>query len=285
MSAKHAGAAGKIAYADIAQLSTSTHALQPKIDGVYAALHTDATGCVYRVTNKRGRPLLVPEARQLTGLMVGEPDSTVVGELEAHTTAGKASASARGFAAVHIFDMTRFRGASIERQPYRERRHRMMTTLCQLEQLFGPDSDWTRDANRRAHDKRSGRFCRKNPRSWRRLIEVPQISVKHASKLWDLANAGACEGIVAVALDAPAGATRSKVKIKPVDTLDCWVRVVGDDILVVQHRDQRPFKVKRVPGADVGDLVAVSHEGFYASGIPRFARVESIRRDLVAGTA
>jgi ATP-dependent DNA ligase len=205
------------------------------------------------------------------------------GELEAHTEAGIRAAKTRGWAALHLYDVTRLAGASLERAPYAERYGALHRMQAQLEDAGpGRRHDWTDDATGRHHGTSSGRFVAAIPRDLRRLPVVPMLRGRGAAEsLWrSHVEAGGGEGVVAVRLDAPLGARGAKRKVKATDTIDavCVASSRGGSTLVYAGR---PFVVGTV--CEVGAIVEVAHDGWYeAAAVPRFARVVRARHDLTA---
>jgi len=91
------------------------------------------------------------------------------------------------------------------------------------------------------------------------------------------------EGLVAINLHSTVGARGCKAKIKTHDTVDCIVLEQAAETLLlrsfrgifrVQWRGARSYRP--------GQIVAVAHEGYYPSGLPRFPRVARLRQDLAA---
>lgn len=255
-------------------------AWQPKIDGVYARVTLDARGRVQRVLSRAGEPLR--DAADLVGILAGPPDSVLHGELEAHTEAGIRAAATRGWAALHLFDVTRLDGRPLDREPYRARYAALHQAQAQLEDAGAARRhDWTDDATGRHHGA-SGRFVAAIPRDLRRFPVVPMARGKGAGEaLWRAhVEVGGGEGIVAVRLDAPAKARGAKRKVKATDTLDavCVSSSPGGSTLLYAGRT---FVVGTV--CEVGAVVEVAHDGWFeAAPVPRFARVVRRRDDLSA---
>ena len=276
----YTGARTRVDLSELENLDRSRWVVQPKLDGMFAELRVGPGGKVHEVRSRTGRDVECDAARALIGCVVGYPGSILHGELEAHTSAGIAAAAARGYAVFHAFDAVQIGGLDIAEQPYRRRRHELLSMLGDVENWLGSGRDWTHDRLGRAHGS-DGRFCRKDPRGWRRVREVPQYRLQDAGRLWEEAVDGDLEGLVAVALNAPVGRRRSKLKIKPVDYLPSVVESCSDKRVVVRLPDQTIEVVAR-GGWQVqpGDVVDLAHEGHYVRGGLRFARIESVRRDL-----
>ena len=266
---------------------TAAWAWQPKLDGCYAVARLDSAGRIASVTSRTGREL--PEGADLLGLLAGQPDSVVVGELEAHTEAGASAAARQGYRRLHLFDALRADGVDLSALPYVERwgaLHRMQSVL-EGDGAARVES-WHHDGYGRPHGP-SGRFCRRVPVDLRRLPIVPLLrSPSDARQPWRQVEAGALEGLVAVRLDAPAGRRDSKRKIKLTDTLDCRVVAVSPRVVRVAARGgstqrawrDRPTFAVGASGLRVGQVVEVAHHGYYATGEPRFPRVVRERTDL-----
>lgn len=270
-------------------------AWQPKLDGCYAEARTDADGRLASVVSRTGREL--PEAADLLGILAGPPLSVLVGELDAHTEAGIAATARRGFANLHLFDCLALAGADLRARPYVERWGALHRAQSAVEgDGSGRLETWRDDAAGdaltlgRPRCPTTGRRVARVPRDLRRLPIVPLLrSEADARELWRDVEAGALEGLVAVRLDAKAGARGAKVKIKVTDTLDC--RVVAADRGAIRvatrsgtthraWRDRPTFVVGTANPPPIGAVVEVAHHGYYRSGEPRFARVIRERKDL-----
>ena len=282
-------------------------ATQPKIDGCYAVARTDATGRICSVVSRTGREL--PEGAELHGILAGPPASVLVGELEAHTEAGAAAYARQGYRRLHLFDCLALDGTSIAAEPYLAR----WGALHRAQSILEADgaarvAAWrdepghrrvvaltraTAPPQPRARDLTTGRMVRRIPHDLRCLPIIP-LHRGHAaaSELWREVEAGRLEGLVAVRLDAPAGARVSKRKCKLIDTIDARVlRVTGGVALLAWAggtsaggwaRRPAPFEVPARPGMTPGAIVEVAHDGWYGSGVPRFARALRVRTDLLS---
>jgi ATP-dependent DNA ligase len=278
----YCGAGARLAPERGCTLPPKVWAWQPKIDGCYARATLDNRGRILRVVSRSGEP--IPQAADLIGILAGPPDSVLHGELEAHTEAGIRAAATRGWAALHLFDVSRLDGATLERLPYADRYGALHRAQAQLEcDGDGRRATWTEDATGRAHGA-SGRFVAPIPRDLRRLPIVPMARGPGAGEmLWrSHVEVGGGEGLVAVRLDAPLRMRGSKRKIKATDTLDavCVASSRGGSTLTYAGQS---FTV----GTEcaVGAIVEVAHDGWYeAAAVPRFPRVVR-RRDDLATTA
>jgi hypothetical protein len=265
-------------------LDPSRWAHQPKIDGIYTRVTLDRRGRIANVLDRGGKP--IREARDLIGITAGAPDSVLHAELEAHTEAGNRIAAARGWRALHLFDCTRFAGRDVRGEAYQDRYgmlHRMQAELeCTGTARRKP---WSVDDQGDAHD-RGGRYCKQVPRDLRRLPIVPLArGASGARELWDsFVEREGGEGLVAVRLDAPAGARGAKRKIKNGGTLDATVLGVENGVAELAWRTLTFLVSARgriaadlVPGA----IVEVATDGWYESSTtPRFARIVRRRTDL-----
>lgn len=253
-------------------------AAQPKVDGCYARVTLDEGGRVARVQARSGE--LLAAAADLRGIVAGAPHSVLHGELEAHTEAGIRAAATRGWAALHLFDVTQVAGVDVGGLPYAERYALLHRQQAQLE-TDGPGRvrSWAVDGQGDAHDAR-GRYTAQVPRDLRRLPIVPMVRGREArAALWrDHVERGGGEGLVAVRLDARAGARAAKAKVKQTDTLDALVVAAGRAAIRVTARGL----VWVMPGrAPVGAIVEVAHDGWYeADAVPRFPRLVRVRTDL-----
>ena len=273
-------------------------AYQPKMDGCYARATLDDGGRIAAIVSRTGRPLL--EAADLLGILAGPPRSVLVGELDAHTEAGVAAARRRRYACLHLFDCLMLDGLSLRDAPYLERWGALHRAQSMLEaDDLARVRTWRDDTAGRSltlgrpRCPVTGRRVSRVPYDLRRLPVVPLLrSPTDARALWRDVEAGTLEGLVAVRLDAKAGARDAKRKVKLVDTLD--VRVLASDGRCLHvatragstqraWRERPSFVVQSRGGERPGAIVEVAHHGFYASGEPRFARVVRERRDLSDG--
>ena len=262
------------------ELDAKRWAWQPKIDGVYARVSLDRRGRVANVLARSGAP--IREAADLLGLVVGAPDSVLHGELEAHTEAGNRAAAERGWRALHLFDCTRAGGRDVSARAYSDRYgelHRMQADL----EIAGRNTPWLDDDQGDAHSTRNGRYCKRIPRDVRRTPIVRlHRGVGSGSALWrEHVEIGGGEGVVAMALDAPAGKRGAKRKIKASDTLDVVI-VAVDAGAVVAIWGGHTFAVSRGShDVRVGETWEVRCDGMYESSVqPRFARLVRVRGDL-----
>lgn len=256
-------------------------AWMPKIDGCYARVTLNAQGYVSRIESRTGAVL--HDAGDLLGIHAGPGDSVMHGELEAHTEAGNRDAAARGWRNLHLFDCTRFAGRDVAGAAFADRFALLHQAQAVIEQTAGREQWWSVDQQGAAHDQ-LGRYTVPVPRDLRRLPIVPLVRGKGAgAALWSSFVEPGGEGLVAVRLDAPAGARNGKRKIKATDTLDCTV-VRADARAAVLAFDGRTFVVS-AKGAQLatGAIVEVACDGFYeTSQTPRFARIVRERRDLAS---
>lgn len=256
-------------------------AWMPKVDGVYARVSLDRRGRIANVLTRAGSP--IAEARDLVGLLAGPPDSVLHGELEAHTEAGNRAAATRGWRALHLFDATRIEGRDVSSQPFTDRYGALHRAHAMIE-LAGRNSPWSDDDQGDAHDKH-GRYCKRIPRDIRRTPIVPLARASGADLWREHVEIGGGEGLVAVRLDAKAGARGAKRKIKATDTLDCRVLSCGGGAARLEYGGQ-VFTVSARgswSALSPGAVVEVACDGWYESrATPRFARIVRVRADLHA---
>lgn len=268
------------------ELDPRRFAFSPKIDGCYARITTDSRGRIVRVMSRAAAD--ISQARDLIGIVAGPPDAVLHGELEAHTEAGNRIAACRGWRNLHLFDCTRSHGRSIERLPYSERYGELHRAHAAIE-LAGAGRTSYQDEHGRTHHKVSGDFRTHAPRDLRRVPVVPlHRGPSAAERLWrSHVEVGGGEGIVAIALDAPAGRRGSKRKVKATDTIDCTVVAVDSSAASLVYAG-RVFHIsargKLRPV--VGQVLEVAHDGFYENAsTPRFARIVRARPDLSERTS
>lgn len=278
----YAGAVGRLDIAKVPELG-ARFVVQPKHDGQYVHVHLDGRGRVERILSRSGQAVQRQLVSHMLGAFAGWPGAVLAGELEAHTERGNAAAS-RGYRLVHLFDCIRAEnGRYMGREPYRARRDALLRMQSEVVNL-APRLPWDRENGLRGRSGASGRYCRAVPTDWRLFPVTEQLPVARAGELWDRAIGGEAEGLVVVALDAPLGRRGSKRKVKPVETLDAVVEQVDRSGYILRVRGSREvFAVGPRQDLDVsvGSVVEVAHEGWYDTGVPRFARVLRERMDLV----
>jgi ATP-dependent DNA ligase len=275
----YAGASSRIEYSALSKLGRA-YMVQPKIDGAYCHLHLDATGCIARVSSRTGRDYSGDQVSHLLGQLVGYPGAVLIGEFEAHTTAGNQAAQEFGARRVHLFDLAfGYDTRPLHHQPYSERR----AELCRMQALvdtYGPGQSW-HHSEHGIRDKSTGWFATKSHRSTALTPIVPQFAPNATDELWDQVRAGRLEGLVAVAQNAPLGRRGAKRKCKPVRSIDALVMGV-DSRTVLCLYGAGHFTVSKGPrNIQKGDMVEVKHDGFYDSTTPRFPRIERVRYDIM----
>jgi hypothetical protein len=281
----YAGAAGaRLDLAAARRLSPARWAFMPKVDGCYARVATDRAGRITSVLARSGRPLA--GAADLVGVLAGPPDAVLAAELEVLTEAGRRAAATRGWAALHLFDVSRLRGLDVTAEPYGWRHGALHHEQALVEQE-GLPSRGELDANGARHDA-AGRYTRGVPRDTRRCPVVPMLrGVGAVDRLWqEHVEAFGGEGLVAVALDAPLGRRGSKRKIKQATTIDCRVLRVEGKLAEMEWRGVT-FLVsvagRAAAGIAAGAVAEVAIDGWYEKGAcPRFPRLERLRPDLSA---
>lgn len=256
--------------------------LQPKIDGVFAVISLDARGRVERILSRAGKEL---PAAELRGARLGAPGAVLVGELEAWTERALRAVAVHGYVRVHLYDVVRDTGGRyVGREPYHARRDLLWRMQTEAADEAGP-LPWTRGATGPARSRSSGRYVEATPTDWRLAPIVPQVPIARIDDAWGRWGPDADgEGLVAVNLDAPLDARRSKLKIKLTDELECVVVSVGRGAITVDYRGH-VFAVSARGDRQltVGDVVSVAHEGWQEKAVrPRFARLARRRPDLVA---
>ena len=278
----NAGPTSRLSMEKALELSAREWAWQLKLDGVYAQIETDTAGCVAVIKSRRNAPHWPADVGDLIGLPTGLPDAVIMGELEAQTECAIRLRSARGYPLLHLFDLATWRGCDVTREPYSSRYGLLHRWQSAAELGEVPRVDWWRtDSNGDAHDI-LGRYTRPVPADLRRLPIVPLHRGKGAAELlWHEVERSDAEGMVAVRLDAPMGARAAKLKVKRHVDLDCTVLAVDRTGAILSWAG-KIFAVSRSAKWQLtaGMIVTVLADGFYADGIPRFARLSRIRTDL-----
>lgn len=275
--ADYAGARGNISITDALRLSSDRYAIQIKKDGAYCAVRLDHAGRVAQITSRTGADF-GRVADSFRGIQLGLPGSVYVGEIEGHTERGRGDAERRGFAKVHLFDILRHGDVDVSSQAYRTRRDLLYRAHSELALPENRD-EWC--YRRSAYRTRRGRFSR-YPLDWTRFEVVPQVAPARCSEWWDMAIADEIEGLVVVDLNAPLGRARAKRKLKPVDTIDGRVVEVKKSSVRVQTFGGVLSVSKGRHELCVGSVVSIAYSGRYASGEPKFCRIERVRTDIMA---
>lgn len=282
----YAGATSKIERSQLSKLGAG-YVAQPKLDGIFGYVSTDRAGRISSIVTRSGEiigPALMAEFRGVRWM----PDSLVTCEVELWTEASNRAAQGRGYRMIYPFDAQRVGGRDVSRESYRVRRDALMRAEVEVESR-GPDTPWVEDDQGDCHDLKTGRYVKPTPLAWRRVRVVPQAPISQAEQAWERwverGEAGPCEGLVAVALDAQLGARKSKLKCKEASTLDAVVTSVSARSLSAYWTAGRRAVVVSRPASalvSVGDVVELRHESFHDDGAPRFARFSRVRRDLAA---
>lgn len=276
----YTGAGSRITPDDMKKLDPRRWGFQPKVDGCYARVVLDGDGRIENVTSRAGRSLR--EADDLIGILAGYAGSVLHGELEAHTEAGNAAATARGWRNLHLFDATELGGRSLASTPYLERYHALHEMQAEIERSGDARVEpMVRDERGRRHDA-AGKYAAFVPRDLRRLPIVELYrGASAALTLWTAhVEREEGEGLVAVRLDAQVGRRGSKRKIKVTDTIDATVMRFDARTAELAHGGRSFFVGCAGLELAPGTVVEVKHDGRYASGEPRFARIVRERRDL-----
>lgn len=276
--ADYAGARGHISITDALKLSSDRYAIQPKMDGAYCAVRLDHAGRVAQITSRTGADF-GRIANSFRGIQLGLPGSVYVGEIEGHTERGRGDAEARGWSKVHLFDALRIGDRDVSRECYQERRDAILRAYSELASPEHHDGDW--DYRRGAFRGRNGRW-RTHPLDFRRFSVVPQVAPSRASEWWEQALEDQLEGLVVVDLRAPLGRARAKRKCKPWDCIDGRVVEVKKSSVRVQTFGGILSVSKGRHDLHVGSVVSIAYSGRYASGEPKFCRIERVRTDIMA---
>ncbi len=262
----YVGARGCITHAQLDKLG-SQWVVQPKMDGVYARVSTDASGSISGVMSRASKPL--SHSIKLHGIR----DAVLCGELEAYTERSQDAVKRNGYQRLWLFDCLKIDGRDLSGETYQTRRDALQRAIANAE------ASLQRDRAGRVHDA-AGRF---GPKLWRQVRVVPQLRAKGWTQMWGShVEAEHGEGLVAVNTRSRAGTRGSKRKCKPVDHVTMTVLRVDDKCVELNYWGQRrgiivsKGKHNPVPG----DGVDVAVEGFYRSGLPRFARIVRVRRDI-----
>jgi hypothetical protein len=280
----YAGARSLVSLADALEIGGNV-AFEPKIDGVYSRVYSDAGGAIARIHVRSGAVAPPKWTAGLIGLPIGLPSAVLHGEIEASTEAGERVAAARGWRALHVFDVSSIGRVDLEARPYRER----YDALRQWQDGTYVADWWRVDDQGDAHGP-DGRYVRPVPQDLRRLPIVPMVRGRAAAEaLWHQVETGQLEGMVVVRLDSAMGKRGAKRKVKPADTIDAVVVDAGGGAAVLAWRGYT-FAVQAsgaaARGLRAGDVVEVKHNGWYERKVePRFARIVRVRTDLATMAA
>jgi hypothetical protein len=274
----YAGASGRVTLSAAAALPWQRFAVMEKKDGAYAQVDTDDEGRIVSVVSRTLRPFQRDDIAHLLGVATGLPRARLAAEAELHTEAGIAARTRRGFALLHLFDCLALDGRSLAPLPYEQRYGTLHRGQALAEQggRIGPPVDHCGDAH-----GPDGRYVVDLPRDTRLTPIVPLVRGRGAIvDCYERTVAAGGEGVVVVALDAPLGARRSKVKLKPVSEIDAVTLASDRHAAIVSYRG-RTFNVATTRQPLPGQVVEIQHDGVYASGEPRHARVTRVRDDLM----
>jgi hypothetical protein len=98
--------------------------------------------------------------------------------------------------------------------------------------------------------------------------------------LWDRAQVGQVEGLVAVDLDAPIGRRRAKLKCKPTASIDAVVVATGKGAARVSWRGHSFVASAVGRQLELGQVVEIAVDGWYERSVqPKFARIVRARAD------
>jgi hypothetical protein len=263
---RHRAYAGATKAATLAAAATlgPRWVVQPKVDGIYVRLFLDGRGRVAGAATRAGLEVHRSQLDGILGQRIGWPLAELVGELVAC-----------GQPLVHLFDCVHDGRRSLTGDPYHARRDALWRMQSDVE-CASPRPEGPRDA-------RTGRYAARRLTGWRVAPIVPQAPLSALERLWgEVVVEGDGEGLVAVNLDAPAGARASKLKIKPWEGLDCDVVGVARTTVTCLWRGS-PFVVaRRWHEPAVGDVVEVRHSGWYAGGqTPKWPSLVRVRRDML----
>lgn len=281
--ASYTGAKGRIAPDTLDNLDPDKYIVQPKFDGMYVEIQTDDLGKVSLVMSRAGR-VLQDSLHGLTGERLSLGESVLCGELTAHTPPGKMMAKHLGRPHVFLFDAVSLNSRHLADVDYEIRLQNLWSTYSQLQEL-ADGRTYDNDARGRGHDRLDGRFTVRKHKGWRVAHIVPStrpgtddyfaLREQVDSNPWQ-------EGLVVCRRRSRIGARGAKLKAKRTDTLDCRVVSRGGNVATLEFAGTT-FRVANGRwDVTPGDIVEVSHEGFYLSdATPRFPRIKSIRTDLL----
>jgi len=272
----YAGAKGRIDIMKALSLNPKKYRVQEKKDGMYVSVLTNKKGEIKQILSRTGRSL----DHDFRGVKIFNGQAEFHGELEGHTERGNQDAIERGYALIHLFDITMD-------APYRDRLdalHRGQAEIANPDNIkwFGernPNAKVRRDLRGCLRDVNNNKFVSNVPMDFRRFPIVQTSGIQTVSDLWDQAQADQIEGAVICNMDAMMGQRGGKRKLKPEDNMDCLVLSAGTKTALVKTFGCE-FLVscigkKLIPN----DVVEVRYNGWYKSGQPRFPRIVRKRFD------
>jgi hypothetical protein len=281
----YAGASGRSTLGK-ACYAGARYAIAPKWDGSYVTAVIGADGKLSRLILRSGEFVGRGLMADFAGIRY-TPNSIIIAEAEIWTEASNRFASARGYRNLWALDCLRIAGRDVSSLPYRARR----SALLQADDdLMRQDEDrpWVQDVDGRAHDH-LGRWTRPTPLCWRRLRITPERPAREAEALWrfwveqDGAD-GPVEGLVLIALDAPLG--KGKQKIKIANSVDATVIQTGPRDVVLAWAGKTFACSRGKHELVVGDWVEVAADAFYEkTSTPRHPRIIRKRPDLGRGVS
>lgn len=270
----YAGAGTLLAPERARELDPKRWSFQPKIDGGYATVHTGADGSILRAISRTGAAWSLRDLALVRTI----PNAVLCAEIERHTEAAKAARRARGFDVLHLFDAVSIGGRDLSGEAYAVRYQEIARAIALAE---GTGGELAKVAGQRRAE--SGRYTHAAPADVRRTPLVEMLAGRDGfDELWrQFVERGDGEGLVAVDLRAPIGKRGAKRKIKLTDTVSARLTPArGGGQIADVFAYGRTFSVYMPTWAKFGDIVDISHNGFYGTGEPRFARVARRRLDL-----
>lgn len=244
--------------------------VQPKKDGIYARVYLDRNGRIARVFMRNGGEAPARLVSHLIGALAGAGYAEIVGELDAMTDAGEAAAKL-GPRRIHLFDCLFDGVRSLAAEPYHVRRDALWRMQSEVQCRAPKDQH------------RPFPYGRHGLPGWKLTPIVEQVASSRAPWAWDAwVKEVDGEGLVAVALDASAGARCAKMKIKEAEVIDA-VAVSVSRTTVTCSWNGHLFNVARHRHhVEAGEMVEVRHFGWESTVVmPRFASLLRVRRDLV----
>lgn len=279
----YAGAQGRLDLEKGLDLDPDRYGYMPKMDGSYVELHTCAQGRIQSALTREGRDV-IDQLDRFKGMNIGLPSSTIQGEAELWTEAAIKARESRGTPWVHLFDVSRFLGEYVAREPFEARRSRLYAWRAKVEEGFGRRE--RRSSADRWHDPVTGDFKRPASESVRRLPIIELARGAGAGRsLWSShVEKGGGEGLVAVRLDAPMGANKAKLKIKLDEFMDAVIENRDKSAAILVWRGGNfVTSCQGAKWADLkrGDVVEVLHNGWAkGNSEPKFPRIHRRREDI-----
>jgi hypothetical protein len=276
----YCGAAGRITLHKARALGRA-FVVTPKVDGAYCTARVAPDGALSHLWMRNGLELPKNLMAEFRGIK-WTPGLYVV-EAEVYTERANRLAATRGWRTLHVFDVLRIGDQQdVSGLPYAARRDALMR--AETAAIDAHSEPWTLDEQRRAHDRKSGKFVPAVPTGWRRMRVVESRPAHLAEQAWiDWVERGDAEGLVVIATEARIGQRSAKRKLKTATSIDATVVSAGHPKYVgLDWGGVRWIQYwTRAGELRPGNVVEVACDGFNErTNQPKHGRIVRPRPDL-----